>query len=55
MLEEGSLFAQALNSLLVLLDRDLHVADYAAVALLLLDQSLLHACQDFCQSFVALL
>lgn len=55
MLEECSLLAQAFNGLLILLDRDLHVSDYAAVALLLLDQSFLHAGQDLRQSFVALL
>lgn len=54
MFKKGCLFAQALNGLFVLLDGDLHVPNYAAVALLLLDQSFLHACQDFRQSFVAL-
>ena len=53
--EEGCLLAQAFDGLFVLLDGDLHVPDYAAVAFLLLDESFLHAGQDLCQSFVPLL
>jgi len=55
LLQQGSLLAQTLYRLFVLLDREFHVANDAVVALLLLPKNFLKVCQDFLQALIALL